>query len=308
MSKREKPPKELNVDPNMGGEPDEVPDFEETPVEGLFTDHNQDENASMLPDDSPEEEQIRGGTPDRAAPPAADKLLRVQLRNGQVYTGKNERELIGKLVQAQEHASMTIKDREDQIREARGKVQYQRDNTPKREVSGEWDAQKYLDLLGSDPMEARRYQDKFYYGDDIDPVEALRFSYTVSDQVSDRIAVAEFHQRNPDFPSNPLNAELLIRRLEDENLRVTTRNLESAYRDLVREGSIKTAPADGQDANYEDLSFDTTPPNPEKISRGRNRIPAPRDKGSDTGGAVDFDGLSDEDLEKEVNRRGMKRW
>lgn len=264
----------------------------------LFTDKPGDQ-AGPLDDPS---------TPDE---PASEKLLRIQLRNGKIYTGKTERELLQQLVQAQENADVHIKDREEQIREMRGKVQHVQVNQPQ---SGAWDAQKYLDLLGSDPMEARRYQDQHYYGlqDGENAAEMFKFSYELSDRVADTIAVTEFHRANPDFPGGQEASVALLKRVEDEGLALNPRNLASCYRDMVREGAIQPnspSPQQGSE-EFEDLQFNEVKVvQPKPQSRGKQAAPAPRSAGNPgSSTTTDYENMPMSDLEKLVKGNGMKKF
>lgn len=317
MSRRiEKPEPELNVDPNMGRDADD-PNYQE-PKEQLFTEvppdddgidfgepEVEDDGSGDVAPQPPQRQQQQG------APPA-ERQFRVKTRTGQVFTGTKD-QIIQKLTQSVEHGSMAIEDRESQLREIRGQVRQQQERQPG--TQGAWDPQKYLDLLGTDPMEARRYQDRFYYGvgEGEDPAEIVRFSYQVADQINDTMAVSQFLQRNEDFPATEQNATMLLQFIDKENLPVTTRNLEYAYGELRRSGKISAEEQPvQQDAEYEDLNFETRTPTKigAKSQRGRGAPPAPAGGGGGRTAldAADFDNMSDEELEKEVNRRGMKKF
>lgn len=321
MSKIQKPETQLNVDRAMGGDPDD-PGYQE-PKDVLFTEVPVDDDGIDFgePEDDgsgdiPGQQQVQQ-TSRRAAPQQAsqqrqqtqEQQFRVRTRTGQVFTGSKD-EIIAKMQQSIEHGSLAIEDRESQIREARGQMRQQEERQPG--TKGAWDPQKYLDLLGTDPMEARRYQDRHLYGlgENDDPAEMIRFSYQVADQVNDSLAVSMFHQRNPDFPASEENATALLQFIDREGLPVTTRNLEYAFGELRRNGRLRVDDAD-QQGDFVDLNFETrTPTKVGSRSRGEGAPPAPSGGGGGRTAldAADFDSLSDDELEKEINRRGMKKF
>ena len=113
-----------------------------------------------------------------------------------------------------------------------------------------WSDESFYKTFGTNPRAAmdawfnQYFQEKFGQTPEallgrVDP------SYSVAVQVSDRIAVADFLQQNPDFPASNESADLLVKRLDRDGVEVTTWNLEVAYRQLVREQLLAPVPQGG---------------------------------------------------------------
>lgn len=89
----------------------------------------------------------------------------------------------------------------------------------------------------TDPFGAMEDFMKDYFGHE-NPKEALDRSYSVSTQVSDRIALADFMANNPDWPATKEAGQILISRLANDGAEITSHNLEVAFSQLVREGVL----------------------------------------------------------------------
>lgn len=186
-----------------------------------------------------------------------EKLLRVTVRaTGKQYVGKTERDIMSQMEEDMERMHADAATRDAQAREVRGKVQYQ------QERQGEqWDAQKYLNLLGTDPMEARRYQDRHYYGmgEDEDPAEAVRHAYTFADKMNDVVQMADFQRMNKGPDGKPLqmsedDAKQFLIEFDRRNLVPTALNFTAVYRDMISRGQLKEA-AVPTNAQYEDIEL-----------------------------------------------------
>jgi len=259
------------------------------------------EDLSALPQDL-EGAQPQADQQTPAAETEEKKVLRVQLRNGRSYTGETERDIMQAMADDFERYQTDMETRSRQEGEARGKIRYQQEHQPV--VSGEWDAQKYLDLLGKDPMAARRYQDKFYLGmsDDEDPAQVVRFSYQVADRIADTLEISEFQRMNADKDGKTISmsegdAQALLRRIDQEGLQLTARNLNAVYHEMVRAGSIQIQQPE-QTAQYEDIDL-------RPKSRGAG---APRATGggsaaqTSTRFSKDLNTMTQEEIVKEIAR------
>lgn len=288
MSRIQPPEDVLNVDTEMGAE-EEIVDSTAVPTDDEVVDA----------DDAAIRDAVVGATGVNDQP---KKLKRVTLPDGRVFTGETERAILEQI------AADTGGAGSREVRVARDKMAYVRD---REEAKKPWDPQKYLDLLGTDPMEARRYQDRHYLGlsDDEDPAEAIRFAYTVADKVVDSIEVSEF-LRTTQASLTEADATLVLEQLERENLAMTARNLRSVYDDLVRERYIvPRAPEKPGRVEYEDI----TPQNPtgrrvqqQEQSRGRG---GPRALGGGSArtvvkGEKDPEAMSLQELEASLRAKG----
>lgn len=217
--------------------------------------------------------------------PEEKKTAEIVLETGQKYTGETWEEVAQKMASAQTEASRAIQDRERQIYEMK-------QERSKPVVSeGAFDPNMFYEKLGKgEVMEALNYADKFRYGD-IDPVEALKYSYAMSRQQSDMQAVAAFHANVPEFPKDVNAATALLKRVESEGLPVTASTLEAGFRQLVREGVLK--PVEIEQEHVE--------------SRGNRapKVPTAQKDSISEDFITSFESLSKEDMEKELRKHGM---
>lgn len=225
-------------------------------------------------------------------PPAKPSIT---LPTGQTYTGESWEEVAQRVADAQTEASRTIQDRERQIYELR-----QTQAQPKAESKvNAFDPNKFYEKLGSGTVEgiseALNYADKYRYGIDGDPAEAVRYAYNMTRRMADQQAVAVFHQNVPEYPQSDSNAAaLMTKRLNDEGLPITATTLEATFRQLVREGTIKPI----------EVQHDDTPPR----SRGERAPTVDRkNKGDITDDFINsFENMSLEEMDKELRKRNMK--
>jgi hypothetical protein len=264
------------------------------------------EDPSALIDDitQPEEAAEPEVPAIEAAPAEEEKTYRIRLRDGEEITGKTKDELLQALAERHDQLKADSTTRTAQAQEVRGKLEYQQENKPREP----WNDQKYLNLLGSDPMEARRYQDRYYYNldDDEDPAEAFRQSYQVSDRILDTLAVTEFRRSLKDAEGNQIfpaegDAEKILQQISKENLPLTPRNLTAMYHELVSQRKI--APGSRAEvtatSQYEDINYRQQAPR----SRG-----ATAPKGTGGGSATttqrtkNYEAMSAEELRKEFER------
>jgi hypothetical protein len=317
--------KDLPVSPN------EPPAAEDTTH--LFTDSGDGGGESMLPGYDGAE-----GSPTAVPEPyeaKGEKLLRLKLPGGHAYTAKTERELLELVYKGKVAADEAIRDREAQIRNLQqagpagarpnpspGMVQ-----APPMTPGEEWDPQKYLNLLGEDPMKARLYQDKFMYGG-LDPVQATSYAYNVAQKLDQQMLAASFHDRNPDFPISPENSQKLMGVLQARGLAPNIVNLEWAYGEMKRNGVLAPAgPGAAVDENqYEEIDFGApgtnhappvaprpaapAPPQPPAgpQRRGGGAPPSPRNGGgNNTPDVVSFEQMTLAELKAHAQKIGALR-
>jgi len=261
---------------------------EEEAVGGLFTDQPPDGGG-----DAPNEGDGGSGgensqittAAEQPVTPEGKKLQRLKTPGGSVYIAETEHELLQKLYNAQVAAEQAIADRENQIRTLKATPaalpQQPTHQAPASKTpipDGAYDDQVYLDLLGKDTIAARRYQDRFIYGD-IDPVQALQQSYTVANETKQRAVVADFLSRNPDYPQTPEAGAKLESTMGSYKLPMTLVNMEWTYNELKRTGAIQPAVAPTMDPNeYQDVTFGApnVPPQRPSSGRGAGAPPTPR--------------------------------
>lgn len=182
-------------------------------------------------------EQIAQAVADAAKP----KELEVKLSTGQVFKGATPEEVISKIASAQEQASTTIRDREEQIRQLNEQLA-QRQATQAQPISadGTFDKKKYWELMDQNPVEAQNYLDSVRLQIPQEQVvPAYQYAYTVSQRVADQMEVARFHQTFPDFPGGDQNADLLLRECEARGRATNNADmLGVTFMELQREGKI----------------------------------------------------------------------
>lgn len=190
------------------------------------------------------------------------KLLRMDLGDGNVYTGETERELLQKVADGKREANRTIRElKERQVvppSPAPSVTVVPRTPVSNMDLPDGYDHQTYLTMLGEDPERATRYMNRRLYGDIGDPVEALRYSHKVANQVEQQLTGAEFRRRNQDFPATEAAVNVLVDVMRQHNLPYNLVSLEWSYGEAKRQGRLTapTATADGE-YEYEDITFDT---------------------------------------------------
>lgn len=113
----------------------------------------------------------------------------------------------------------------------------QRNDDPRANWGTKTFQEQWYGKFASDPYGAMEEFMKDYFGHD-NPAEALDKSYSVSTQVSDRIALADFMANNPEWPATREAGAILVKRLEADGAELTSHNLEVAFNQLVREGVL----------------------------------------------------------------------
>lgn len=264
-------------------ETENVPPVETAPeVDRLFTDQAND-GGNMLPD-APE---FDGAAPSATAPApepgetkTGEKVLRIKMPNGHVYAGKTETELLEQLYKGKIAADATIADRENQIRTLRAApapVPSPAPNAITPAPEGEWDAQKYLDMLGTDPIKAQKYVNRF--ANDGADNEKINYAYNVAQRLEQQSMTADFLRRNPDYIPSDETVEKMTRVMGAHGLSTSLVNLEWAYTELKRTGVVAPAMA-GDGIEYQDITFGTPPVTPARVSRGGGAPPVPRGQGT----------------------------
>lgn len=108
-----------------------------------------------------------------------------------------------------------------------------------------WSDEEFYRTFATNPRAAMEAFLQHYFGHE-NPADVVNQSYSVSTQVSDRIAVADFLAANPDFPGTPEAGAILVKRLEADGQDLSQWNLEVAYRQLIREGVLQPVQAQQQ--------------------------------------------------------------
>ncbi len=220
--------------------------------------------------------------------------VELTLPDGRAYKGASKDDVLDQMANAHIHASAAIQDRERQIHEQRQKLsQIERQILPPTE-GGHFDADSYYKMLTDNkPVEAMKYVLQAALGME-DPVTAIKSSMHQTAVMSNEREVLRFHANCPDFPGGDAAGNALSMRLQQEGLQITAGNLEAAFRQLVREGTIKA------------LAQETpiTPP-----SRGEGAPPNIEQK---TGQQVQdeilaFENMSLPEMEKELQKRGLRQ-
>ena len=226
--------------------------------------------------------------------PATDQPLEIKLEDGSIYKGASKDEVITALGKAKVDTAKAMRDREEQVRRLEGQLeQYRTAAKPAESAAPVLDTAKYYALWERDPLLAQNYLDSVRFGV-ADPAQVpARFNrmHDLTEDYHDKLQMATFYQRCPEYlPSND-NADLILARLQTEGRDLSAENLESAFRGLVRDGKITpAAPATAGGAS----------PAP---APGQSNAPPPSLPGAGGGGGTlptseSFENLSTEDMEK----------
>lgn len=218
-----------------------------------------------------------------AVPPIDPSAVReVRLATGHVLRGtadqiiQQQNDIIGRQSHLLQPTYQPAADRQPTREPAgrsggNGNRGYQSDNTgaPVQRPQA-WSDEEFFKTMAKDPRAALTQYLQDYFDTD-DPRSMVDTSYSVATQVSDRIAVADFMTSNPDFPASNESAALVIKRLEADKADLTALNLEVAYRQLVREGTLAPLSQQGGGQDYRQ-AYQAPPVQPQ--SRGAAAPPA----------------------------------
>lgn len=223
----------------------------------------------------------------------------LKLATGEVYKGANLEEAARKLAEGKEQASRTIENLGEQVERLKQERDALRQRTqeqarPATPGNG-FDKMTYYQLLETDPMQAQNYMDayRFGYPDPNLVPQVHRQILNVAQEVTYERSLRDFYTENPDFPGGKEASTAVAERMEELGLPITTDNLGRAYRQLVREGTIKPV------AEQEE----------EPVSRGRGAPPTPGT--SDNQGwmsDVDLDSLTTEQLTALARKKGLLQY
>lgn len=241
-------------------------------------------------------------TPAEDTPTEAEKMLRIKLRNGKEYTGKTEREILQALTEDHERMLTDMETRSTQTTEVRGKVKYQQERGP-------FNGQKYLDMLGTDPMQAIDYAFRHYLGmaEDEDPAQALRVAVDTTDKIQDAFVASEFMRQHQDVRFSQEDSVRLLSEFDKRDLDVNVFNMNAIYYDLVNRGAISPIKVDqrqtqNNSVQYEDIQF----AQPKVESRGKS---APKVTGGGdrtaTKSVKDYESMTFAQLQDEARKAGI---
>ncbi len=252
------------------------PDPDQTPVtEGLFTDSA--ETAPMLPPG-----EFDGAANDAPAiaqettTKSGKKLLRVVLENGHAYTGETERDLMEAIVKGKNEADKAIRQREQENQELRQRLNATPAPAPAPAAKAPpepFDGEKYLEMLGKNPLEAQKYVNSYVGGQPVaDP--RLDYAYNAAKKLEEQNLVMEFNARNPDYVGTPENNQKLASILQQRGLPVNLVNLEWGLTEMRRHGQL---PVNQTGVEYEDVVFggQRPPAPPPPVRRGPDVPPPP---------------------------------
>ena len=187
------------------------------------------------------EEQLRAAVEAAQKPSPAATEVEVKLATGQVYRGKTQEEVIQQLVHAQEEASKTIKAKSDENKRLSELAQQaQTPPKPAEPANGGFNNTEYWRLMEADPLAALNYELKHVFGMDVQELKsAIQEGHETTEQLRQHSAVALFMHRHPEWPSTEESSQLLLERLQERQLPLTTDSLELSFYSLVNEGKLK---------------------------------------------------------------------
>ncbi len=279
------------------------PDPDQTPAtEGLFTDSAV--TSPMLPagefDGAPAAE-----VPIIDVTKGGKKLKRVVLEDGHVYTGETELDLLEAAVKGKNEANKAIRQRDQEIQELRQRLTVAPQPAPAPAVAAPaeaFDGEKYLEMLGKDPLGAVKYANSYVGGQTVaDP--RVEYAYNAAKKLEEQNLVMEFNTRNPDYIGTPENNQMLAGILQQRGLPVNLVNLEWGLTEMKRHGQIANTPAG---VEYEDVQFGAQrPPQPPPVRRGPGVPPPPPASNSEqTSAPTNVEQMPLAKLRELINRGG----
>ena len=167
-----------------------------------------------------------------------------KLGDGTVVKAANWEEAFQKVAEMKSNTAAALRDREEQIRQRSQELeelQNARRQMPMPDPSTGFDEKKYWELANQDPRLATRYALAADLGVENPDHLPLLFNEmrNVATLSADNIEINTFMQRNPDWPGNDQDADLLINRLAERNAPLTADGLEYEYLKAVRNGEIE---------------------------------------------------------------------
>lgn len=176
-----------------------------------------------------------------------------------------------------------------------------------------FDSKRFYALLADEkPIEAMHMLNQEYYGVD-DPREIGRqatSTYTDMQEIRERMSMADFLSKHPEFPYGPQAGQLMADRLNREGVDATAWNLELAYQQLVSEGAIRPVVAQPpQQPAQPQFQQPQAPPTQQPQSRGAGAPPLPGNQGGEIGdrelSVTEFEQLSTAEMKKYLEKRGL---
>lgn len=167
--------------------------------------------------------------------------IELNLAGGQVFKGTQE-EVLKKLADAQNNATITLAQRKQEIEDLRTQIAAK--SAPVSEGTTGYDRNEYYRLWEKDPVEAQNYLDGHRFS--MAPgqvVSAITSTYEIGQKVNDQMEVARFLSTAEDFPGGPEASEKLLRHLDTSGRTVTSENLFLSYHELKQAGHIQATDA-----------------------------------------------------------------
>jgi hypothetical protein len=167
-----------------------------------------------------------------------------KLADGSVVKAANWEEAFKTVADMKANTAAALRDREEQVRQRQqelDELQRAGRSMPMPDPSTGFDEKKYWELANQDPRLATRYALAADLGIENPDHLPLLFSEmrNVATLSADNIEINTFMQRNPDWPGNDTDADLIIQRLAEQNKPLTADNLEYEYLKSVRNGEIE---------------------------------------------------------------------
>jgi hypothetical protein len=231
------------------------------------------------------------------------KLKRVTLENGHVYTGETELELLEAAIKGKNEADKAIRQRELENQELRQRLNSTPAPAPAPVHAAPrepFDDAKYLELLGSKPLEATKYALSYVDGaPTADP--RLDFAYKAAQEMEEQKLAIKFNQRNKDYVGTDANNERVRQILRSEGLTVTLQNLEYAVNTMRLNGEL---PPIAPSAEYEDIQFGPRPQAPPPRRGPGVPPPPPASNSENTHVPTNADSMPLSKLRDLINRGG----
>jgi hypothetical protein len=208
---------------------------------------------------------------------------------GQVFKGASEKEVLDKLVKAQENATRTIREERQRSKELQQQLERSKPiatSDTNGTTNGEYDPKKYLAMWESgDFIGAENYN--------LQHNPTVQRVLSVVEAIERNTIVDRFNSMNPDFTRSAENGDLLVREVErlggnpEDPL-----HLSAAWTSLKESGKVTV--------QEDEPARERPKPPPSPRARGGN--------GLSSSAVAEAEQMSTEDLDKYLRKVGMKQY
>ena len=196
-------------------------------------------------------EELKAAAEAAGKKPDEQKPVSITLGDGSTYEAATPEELLQKVAQAKVDTSTAMRSREDENKELRrqNKEAAEAARAPKHTETTGFDNSAFLDQIDKDGSAAVVSGLEHHLG--LEPgefKEQFNRQGTAAEEFIQNSHMQAFFARCQDYPGGDESAKLICDLLDSSNRKYTADNMESAFRELEREGKIKALDIKGKGA------------------------------------------------------------